>query len=76
MDIVKDKDIISMYEILLNNNELIMKQMVQLLNAHLRCVKHDGKIIYRTAEEDAEIAKRHTHNKPQVDVLGEKIDVD
>ena len=73
---MKEKDIqemtVLMYELLKSNNEKIMQDMIMLLNAMLRCIPHDGKIVFRTAEEDAEISKRHT--KPHFTLLGERID--
>lgn len=63
---MKDKDLIQMQILLENSNQELLKQMVGMMNVLLICIKKGGKVYYRTAEEDAEIRKRHTHDKTTV----------
>jgi len=59
---MKDKDIIIIQNLLIENNEILMKEIVDAHNALLICIRGDGKVTYRTAEELVEIRKRHTHD--------------
>ncbi len=57
---MKDKDIIILKNLLIENNEILITTIVELMNAQLRCIpSSNGLVKLRTAEEDAEIRKRY-----------------
>ena len=61
---LKQSDLILIQTLLINNNNIIQKDIAEMINAALRCIPNTtGVISLRTVAEQAEIAKRHTHDK-------------
>ncbi len=61
---MKEKDLLQIQVLLRNNNNIVQKDIADMLNAVLRCIPNTtGVISLRTKAEQIAIAKRHTHDK-------------
>lgn len=58
---LKDKEVIILIKLMLDeNNDILLKHISDALNHQAENIKTgEGKVVWRTLEEDVEISKRH-----------------